>query len=54
MILSNIHVWSTDRFEVYKSPFMIGQRETELSNFWYPQETSQIQHEKLDLLGPFF
>lgn len=54
MILSNIHVWSTDRFEVYKSPFMISQRETELSNFWYPQETSQIQHEKLDLLGIFF
>lgn len=54
MILSNIHVWSTDRFEVYKSPFMIGQRETELSNFWYLQETSQIQHEKLDLLGLFF
>lgn len=54
MILSNIHVWSADRFEVYKSPFMIGQRETELSNFWYPQETSQIQHEKLDSWVFFF
>lgn len=49
-----MQVWSTDSFEVYKSPFTIGQRETELSNSWYPQETSQIQHEKLDLLGLLF